>query len=61
MHVNSDESPFLQVLGDKLQIEVFPEMIHGWVSRGDMSSPAVERDVNKAITMMLEFFAANLK
>lgn len=44
-----------QVLGDKAQLELFPEMAHGWTTRGDMSVPAVARDVKKAMSMAIEF------
>jgi len=48
------------VLGELLEIEEFPEMQHGWTVRGDMKDPAVERDVKKAVTETLQFFAKHL-
>jgi len=49
-----------QVLGSKLEITEFPEMQHGWSVRGDMTDPAIARDVTKAVTETLEFFAKHL-
>lgn len=34
----------------------FPEMLHGWVSRGDVSDERVKRDVEKAINEITSFF-----
>lgn len=39
----------------------FPDMQHGWVSRGDDSDPVVKRDVEKAIRLAIEFFDKHLK
>jgi dienelactone hydrolase len=36
-------------------VEEFPEMLHGWVSRGDVSDAAVQRDFAKAMTMIVSF------
>merc|ERR1712098_916620 len=44
-----------QILGDKLEIVPFKGMQHGWTVRGDMTDPAVARDVKKAIQDTLEF------
>jgi len=49
-----------QVLGDKLTITEFPDMQHGWTVRGDMSDPAISRDVNKVVMETLDFFAKHL-
>jgi len=49
-----------QVLGSKLEITEFPDMQHGWTVRGDMSDPAIARDVTKAVTETLEFFAKHI-
>ena len=64
-----------QVLGDKLEIIPFKEMKHGWTVRGgrmfdkrsivciwylDMTDPAVEKDVKKAIKDTLGFLQKNL-
>ena len=45
-----------QILGDKLEIEMFDDMMHGWTVGGDLSDPDVARDVNRAKTLALEFF-----
>ena len=34
----------------------FPEMFHGWVNKGDISIPAVARDVKGALEGVFEFF-----
>ena len=33
-----------------------PEMQHGWVPRGDLSVPAVERDVKAALEQATAYF-----
>jgi len=45
-----------QILGNKLEIIEFPEMTHGWTTRGDVSKAAVNRDVKKAIADAIDFF-----
>ena len=35
----------------------FSDMVHGWVPRGDLSDPLVERDVAAALDKMRSFFA----
>ena len=45
-----------KVLGEKLTLVEFPEMAHGWTTRGDLAEPAVARDVQKAKDLVLEFF-----
>lgn len=37
-------------------VEAYPDMLHGWVSRGDMAEEKVKRDVKKAIESILGFF-----
>merc|ERR1719494_1322391 len=49
------------VLGNKLRIIEFPDMIHGWTTRGDMSIEAVNRDVKKAFSDALSFFKQHLR
>ena len=34
--------------------KVFPEMKHGWVTRGDFADPSVERDVQHAMKLIFE-------
>jgi hypothetical protein len=36
---------------------VFPEMVHGWVSRGDVGSDNVRRDAEGALKMAVDFLA----
>eukprot|EP00913_Durusdinium_trenchii_P009231 g8677.t1 len=36
------------------------DMEHGWCCRGDLSVPAVKRDVELAMKLMVDFFAKNL-
>jgi len=43
-------------LGDDVKIKTFPEMQHGFVNRGDMKDPKVERDVKEAIKLAFEHF-----
>jgi hypothetical protein len=42
--------------GSAVKTVDFPEMAHGWVSRGDITDPVVARDLKIAIDMTLEFF-----
>lgn len=49
-----------KVLGDGLEILEFPDMVHGWTVRGDLSKPEVERDVKKAFNFVLAFFGKYL-
>jgi len=48
------------ILQQEATVIDFPEMKHGWTTRGDMSIPEVDRDVNKAIADALDFFEKNL-
>eukprot|EP00090_Calanus_glacialis_P028045 TRINITY_DN4481_c0_g1_i1.p1 TRINITY_DN4481_c0_g1~~TRINITY_DN4481_c0_g1_i1.p1 ORF type:complete len:242 (+),score=74.77 TRINITY_DN4481_c0_g1_i1:39-764(+) len=45
-----------QMLKETLQITEFPEMNHGFLSRGDMTNPAVARDVRLAVQKIVAFF-----
>ena len=38
------------------EIVFFPDMSHGWTTRGDMSEPVVKRDVEAAMTKTIDFF-----
>lgn len=40
---------------------VFKDMMHGWVSRGDLTNDTVKRDVAAAMQAMKDFLAKNLK
>ncbi len=44
-----------KVLNDALKIVPFPDMVHGWTVRGDMSIPEVKRDVEKCYNLMVAF------
>ena len=50
-----------KVLGDGLGIIPFPDMKHGWTTRGDMTDPTVDRDVQKALNFALTFFGKYVK
>ena len=59
-HVNAKEDGLArQVLGSDLSIVEFPEMIHGWTVRGDISKDNVLRDVTKAFNLAVQFFNRN--
>jgi len=45
-----------QIMKENLQIYEFSEMSHGFLSRGDMSNPAVARDVRLAVEKIVSFF-----
>jgi len=40
----------------KSEIHEFPDMLHGWVNRGDLSDPKVARDVRLAMDLATTFF-----
>ena len=48
------------VLGSRLKIVEFPDMKHGWTTRGDISGEEVKRDVGKAIKRAVEHFETHL-
>ena len=50
-----------KVLGEQLEIIEFPDMVHGWTTRGDISKAEVKRDVAKAIELAVEHFDKYLK
>eukprot|EP01041_Mallomonas_annulata_P010229 gene10229-21328_t len=45
---------------DREFVRHFPDMIHGWVSRGDMTDPIVKRDKELSIEMMQNFLKEHL-
>ena len=46
--------------GSKCVVEEFPDMKHGWLPRGDLSQPAVSRDVAAAMKKVLAFLHQHL-
>ena len=49
-----------KVLTDGLEIIEFPDMKHGWTTKGDLSVPEVERDIKKTFNFVLAFFGKYL-
>jgi len=47
--------------GGKCVFLEFPEMQHGWVTRGDTGVEEVKRDVERALEVAILFFERNLK
>ncbi len=43
-------------LGDDVKVKTFTEMQHGFVNRGDMKDPKVEKDAKEAIRLAFEHF-----
>ncbi|VEU33581.1 unnamed protein product [Pseudo-nitzschia multistriata] len=43
------------------EVKEFPEMLHGWVSRGDVADPAVKAGVETAIEGAKAFFEKHMK
>ena len=41
-------------------VPAVPEMIHGWVPRGDLSNPTIARDVKAALELALAFYGKHL-
>ena len=50
-----------QILKDNLIIEDFPDMIHGWSTRGDLADPLIKRDVDRAVNCYLAFIKDNIQ
>merc|ERR1712002_104797 len=48
------------VLGSKLKIIEFPDMLHGFLCRSDMKKEEVSRDVKAAVQNMIKFFKENI-
>lgn len=46
--------------GNKNDMKEFPDMAHGWVPRGDLSKPEVERDVRSALDGLKMFLSKHL-
>ncbi|XP_065647940.1 uncharacterized protein LOC100210352 [Hydra vulgaris] len=46
--------------GDQNDIQLFPDMVHGWVPRGDCNDERVARDVKLAMDGIIKFFKKNL-
>lgn len=38
----------------------FPDMVHGWMSRGDTGDETVKRDVEKAMTCIVDFYSKHM-
>lgn len=56
-HKILSQKPF----GSQCVFKEFPEMAHGWVSRGDISNPKVARDVRAAMDLASSFFKKHLQ
>jgi len=57
--------PFKEVLSkkpfaEKCGYRLFDEMKHGWSVRGDLTDPAIHRDVDECFRLAIEFFKNNL-
>ena len=44
-----------------LKIVEFPDMVHGWTVRGDMSVPEVDRDIKAALDLTIDFIRTNME
>jgi len=44
-----------RILGDKLTIVEFPDMSHGWTTRGDLTDPNIRAGTLKAMNKMMDF------
>jgi dienelactone hydrolase len=42
-------------------VEEFPDMLHGWVSRGDVGDVTVKRDVERAMSLTLSFLDSHAR
>ena len=50
-----------KILKDNLTIESFPDMIHGWSMRGDLTDPTIKRDVDRTTDIYINFIKENMK
>lgn len=55
-----DVEQWLEFVGQKVEVNEFPDMFHGWVPRGNVSIPAVKRDVKLAMEKTVEFLMENM-
>lgn len=57
MHADSQiKGNFLKKsFGEQVKSYLFPEMNHGWMSRGDLTQPNVDRDFKKGLEMSLDY------
>jgi hypothetical protein len=37
-------------------VVVFPDMVHGWIARGDTGDESVKRDVDKGMSCIVDFY-----
>jgi dienelactone hydrolase len=58
---NGDLVNIVNGLGYECRATEYPEMMHGWVIRGDATQENVARDVKAAIGEVSEFFGKHLK
>jgi len=57
----SEYAKFKPALKFEHRFEMFPEMVHGWLSaRGDLGKEGVRRDFQKGYAMVVEWFDAHL-
>jgi len=49
-----------KILGNNVEILEFPEMNHGWTTRGKLEDKKVEKDVKKAVNKAIDFFKKHL-
>lgn len=47
-------------IGDKMELRVFPDQAHGFVTRGDVTKEDTQRDVKAAMENAVKFLKANL-
>jgi len=55
-----DVEQWMEFIGQKVEVFEFPDMYHGWVPRGNVSIPEVERDVKLAMEKTVEFLMDNM-
>ena len=46
--------------GDQCVLKEYPNMLHGWLPRGDLSKPEVVREVTDAMRLIKEFLTVHL-
>lgn len=49
-----------EVLGDGVEFQVFPEMRHGWTTRGDLNDVKIAEAAKSAMERATQFFNANM-
>ena len=60
-YTKPDSSEFQVLLKHESKSIEFPDVLHGWMTRGDRTDPKIERAITEALRQALDFLILNLK